>query len=569
MGKKSGTDVKNKHLITHIVTIAMVGIVALAIALCIVSYTEFKNSYHEMGEEMLQASCIQLEKNVEDNYAGTWSLQDGVLYKGETNMEEAFGDYLMDLKKSTGQEFTMIYDKTRYITTIDGMKGKDISDKVYETVKTGKTFADFNTDINGKKYYVFYTPAMENGKYVGCFFSGRLADDINAQMRKKIILLAGITIVVTLLFVVIGVLLSLKYSKLMKAIADGVDVLASGDLNPALDDVLLERQDELGLIASSTKSLADKLREVVGHITDAAEIVGGQATDLASTAGQISETTDSVSQAVQDMAKGATDQADTIQSASENIATLSDAIQSVAENAEDLASTAATMNDTSSTSAGSLDKLSDNMKTMRTAMTEISQSIDDTNNAVAQINERVDGITSIAAQTNLLALNASIEAARAGDAGRGFAVVAEEIGKLASDSATMADEIRSVMQELVKTSQGAMSKSSEVQEISNNVTEVLGDTVNTIQHLIGGVTTTVDGIDNISGLTQECAANKTLIVDSMASLSAISEQNAASTEQTSASMQELNATINMLASSADNLNDIAQKLKDDLMFFRL
>ena len=192
-----------------------------------------------------------------------------------------------------------------------------------------------------------------------------------------------------------------------------------------------------------------------------------------------------------------------------------------------------------------------------------------TNAAVQGVNEKVDGITSIASQTNLLALNASIEAARAGEAGRGFAVVAEEIGKLATESAQTAEEIRGEMSKLLLQSKNAIAKTEEVTVITGNVNNVLVNTVGRINELIDGVGTTVDGVTTISGLSQESAASKTIIVDAMDSLSAISEENAASTEETSASMQELNATVNVLSQSASDLNDLAKKLESDLEFFKI
>ena len=129
--------------------------------------------------------------------------------------------------------------------------------------------------------------------------------------------------------------------------------------------------------------------------------------------------------------------------------------------------------------------------------------------------------------------------------------------------------IRNEMTNLLKQSENAINKTNAVSEIGDNVNEVLGNTVNQINDLIDEVGVTVDGVNTISALTQECDASKVVIVDAMSSLSAISEENAASTEETSASMEELNATVNVLASSADNLHGIAKKLDTDLEFFKL
>ncbi|MBR1875866.1 MAG: methyl-accepting chemotaxis protein [Lachnospiraceae bacterium] len=390
-----------------------------------------------------------------------------------------------------------------------------------------------------------------------------------ASSNRMLAIIVGVGLVMLIIAAFIAVALSNSFTKPILAVSDSVAGLSRGEFNRLEDASLLKRKDEFGDIVHNINSVIDELTHVVANIKNASLTVSEQARELSETSGQISGTTDGVSNAVQEMAKGATEQAGTIEKASENLSTLSDAIQTVAQNSEQLASAAADMSEASQSSAEALKQLSYNMDSMGNSVSEITATMNATNTAVQNVNEKVDGITSIASQTNLLALNASIEAARAGEAGKGFAVVAEEIGKLATESATTAQEIRAEMATLLKQAQDALVKAGEVEDIGNNVNEVLENTVNKINELIDGVGSTVDGVNTISGLTEECDASKVVIVDAMSSLSAISEQNAASTEETSASMQELNATINVLAESAQSLNEVAERLNEDLQFFKL
>ena len=448
---------------------------------------------------------------------------------------------------------------------IDPNAEEDQSGNPFYTESRGDVESgSYETKFAGDTWFVSWVKDVHSGWVVAsCRVESVALAHVTSMMIKMVIL--GIV------FLAAGIGIALwitrSFTGPINVLNQSVARLAEGEFEKI--DKYGNRNDEFGEMIGETNRVIDKIREVVADLKGVMNNLAESSQLLAESAGQISQTTDDVSEAVQEIAKAATDQADTRQRASESMGMLSDAIQEVANNAEGLATTATGMNDQSQASARAINDLAENMDTMSRAMEEISAGMNATNAAVQSVNERVDGITSIASQTNLLALNASIEAARAGEAGRGFAVVAEEIGKLATESADTASEIRIEMETLLRQSQNAIQKTREVTEISETVNAVLQNTVAQINDLISGVDTTVDGVTTISGLSEESAANKSMIVDAMDSLSAISEENAASTQETSASMQELNATVNVLSQSASDLNDLAKQLEEDLGFFKM
>ncbi len=481
-------------------------------------------------------------------------------------------DYV-DMLSEEGIDMTVFVGDTRYMTSTrkdngDRNEGTKMDSAIWEKVKSGQSVTANGVKVEGTDYYVYYMPLYNgNNEVVGAAWAGQSEDNVKSDIRGVLVSIIAVVVGFIVLFTIIIYIVARKVVSEISTLISAVDRLSDGDLASELSTAsTIKEIDDIG---SNVYGLQSKLKTIVGAAKGASSMTGEKSKELANTSEQISDTSDYVSNAVQEVARGATEQADTVQKATENLSSLSTAIQTVSENVEQLAATAKEMGEASANSADALVSLSENMDTMSGAVTEISKTMSATNHAVQNVNEKVDGITSIASQTNLLALNASIEAARAGDAGRGFAVVAEEIGKLATESAQTAQEIRNEMSELLRFSQEALTKTEEISGIKDNVDSVLSETTKKINTLIENVNSTVNGVSTISDLTEKCNASKDQIIDAMSSLSAISEENAASTQETGASMQELNATVNGLASAAGSLNDVAAKLDSELGFFKL
>lgn len=484
--------------------------------------------------------------------------------------EEGDNDIENQLKKNTGYDFTWFEGNKRKNSSLGksviGTKAADVV--VTDVISNREQFTSKKTDVAGEDYFVAYVPVIDSdGKVIGMAFTGVSRESVNAKIRQSIISMVLIAVVILLIAIGIALLVAIKMSNAIRTIAESVKKLASGEFEKA--NQYLNRFDEIGDTLRSTNNLIDIFKEFAVDTKQASEFIGKQSADLARTSSDINEITEGVSQAVLQIAEGANEQSKVTEEVTSNISTLSDAIQTVANNSEQLATAANEMNDAGQTSSAAIRNLSKEMTAMQKSVETIIETMSATNQAVLVVNERTDNISNIAAQTNLLALNASIEAARAGDAGRGFTVVAEEIGKLAVESSDTAKEIKEEMKNLLKQSKDAKEKTDDISLICKEVSDVLKDTEKKITYLIEHVKLTADGVTKISALTEECEKAKAIIVDAISSLSAISEENAASTEETSASMQETASAVNLLAESSNKLKEVAGKLEKDLGFFKI
>ena len=181
----------------------------------------------------------------------------------------------------------------------------------------------------------------------------------------------------------------------------------------------------------------------------------------------------------------------------------------------------------------------------------------------------MDLISSIASQTSLLSLNASIEAARAGEFGKGFAVVASEIQKLADESSRSAQTITDIISSLLEESEMTVEIMKEVGAIIAEQRNKIEDTQSHFVDVTEGINSSREDTTMIEERTHVCDESRKTVVDVIANLSAISQENAASAQETTASMEELSATINLLAEAANSLKGLSDQMNEDIQFFKL
>ena len=474
-----------------------------------------------------------------------------------------------NLKKDTGYDFTWFDGDTRKNSSLGAnVIGTQAADTVIKAViNGGNTFSSTNTQVAGKPYFVAYVPVKDDtGKTVAMAFTGMSRESVEKQLSRSISIMVLVAVIVLVLSILVAIYLSTGMVGAIREINKSIEHLSKGEF--VRPDKYLGRNDELGVTLNNTNEVINTLEEIVTNIRESASSVNSSSTELSDMADQLSHTAEDVSNAVQEIASGATQQADEIQHAADNVGRIGDAVGNVQTSTGELDHLAGKMKEASEVSGASLESLRNSSTEMTAKIDEISTTIQRTQEAVNNISSKVEGITSIATQTNLLSLNASIEAARAGEAGKGFAVVAGEIGNLAENSRIMADEIKKEMEILLEEANAAVTAAADVRQGNLDQQDALEGTITSINGMLDDINSTVGGVKTISEGADQCETSKNVVVDTMSALSAISEENAASSQETGASMQELSATVTTLAGNANELKSVADKLEQDLAFFK-
>lgn len=347
---------------------------------------------------------------------------------------------------------------------------------------------------------------------------------------------------------------------------DTLSGMMRGDLTVRADE---SGKDEFSVFGKYVNDFLGKISGVIHVAQDISEKVKNSGDALDVMAKGSNATSEEISKAVEDISSGAVTQAEEVETASAQITEMGSAFGNIVDNVEDLGGVTDRMKRVSDESSVFMRELSDTNGKTSGAFSKVVEQIHITNESVKKIREVTELITSIASQTNLLSLNASIEAARAGEAGKGFAVVATEISQLAAQSGSSANTIRGIIEELVRESELTVGIVDEVSEIIVGQQDKIRQTSEHFEALEEGIGKSDDEMSQIRQSTTACENARKSVDEIIMSLSAISEQNAASAEETTASMAELNETIANLVETSKELNNLAGELDSNLKFFQI
>ncbi|MGE7021649.1 methyl-accepting chemotaxis protein [Solibacillus cecembensis] len=443
--------------------------------------------------------------------------------------------------------------------TIEG--GEEVKESFLEPMYEAES-GSYDYKYQGdQRILLFTTNELTGWKVTGTIFSNEI-DESAASILFTTILVLVIAIVISGIavhFVVKGIIRPIDNLK------ESAVTISRGDLT---EKVSITSNDEIGQLGQAFNDMQNSLRTLIKKVEVNAEEVASSAEELTANADQTSLATEQVAIAIQEVASSADTQTTNASKNAESLTELSKAILHIAE-------ISSTVTDLSQHATMQADEGGIAVQDTKDQMNSIHQSVSESNTKIQTLHDRsqqissiLDVITGIADQTNLLALNAAIEAARAGEHGKGFAVVADEVRKLAEQSQQSAKQIFELVNGIQVDTEQSVRIMAQVTEDVQSGLRVSDEAIAKFQVIVTSMREITPQMEEVSSASEQMAASVqevTAVTEDLAFTAkgnaATSEEVAASTEEQLASMEEINASAQSLSHMADELKMLINQFK--------
>lgn len=402
------------------------------------------------------------------------------------------------------------------------------------------------------KYYVCINPVENTDWYLITYMTEKkvLSDLYRMEM---IMLLIGALAAVILILAVLRVM-----NRVVKPVAKVTDVIgriAEGDFSQNLD---VKGNDEIAAMSNNMQMFITQMRSTISEISNTADWLNRQSVENEKVSDSLMDSSRKQFESMEILGQMADRLSAAAQEVSEQMDKLSELIETArtqGENADILMQESVVM---SQSGKSDMEQINMGMSNISKSITVLSEQMAKAGDATAQISDMVNIIMDIAEETNLLSLNASIEAARAGESGRGFAVVAEQIGKLAYNSSTAADDISRLTSEIQNTVDKAVEQTNlSVEEVQSNV-EVVSEASATFEGLYEKVDETSHRVAHMIELVGRV---NTVARD----MEQITGRQVQATEQIAQSAKELNRHAQKVTTDSNTVAESAEELKKESM----
>ncbi len=437
---------------------------------------------------------------------------------------------------------------------------------VQKVMTTQQTMGQIITTAEGTKVYNISTDITINDELFGALNIGISLDNMYKEILSSLYETIIITLVIIAIAVAAGVIMSRRIIRPISVMSKKLKSFAEGDFTEGYQT---DRTDEIGAMGTAMNHMQQTLQKMVGTIRTNAAQVAGSSQDLSDVCRDTAGMAEGIAKASGELATASSDLAINSSEGFDRLNVLAGEIDRIAQRADSVRDSIAETQEANQIGM-------DNIKELQAAIDDnekVTLKIKDLVDALGAKSETITEITSvikgISEQTKLLALNAMIESARAGESGKGFAVVAKEITKLSEQTASSIVGIESIIDEVSSAIIETRDYVDQGSQVLIKTTTVSKDTKEAFQRIGNSIVKVVDEIQVILDSINKVNKDKNEVVGAIENISAITEEATSSTQEIASSLEQQLTMIENASSAARQLQDIAKELEELINQFKI
>lgn len=559
---KQGANKKRGTFATKIIAMVILAIVTSNV-ICMVFILESSKKQIADSTKHTMVDVVNTTSKIMENEISNSGVDD-LDYDGYANnlsdvKLEGMDSAYMYVVQNDG---TMLYHPTKEKVgqPVENAVIKGVVQQLQDGKKPGTTVVEY--DFNGTTKYSAYTILNNENILV------LTADESEALAGITTVtgVAVGIIAIVVLIAIIISFIMGRRLMRPLVKVSTIIEDVANGNIEADFS-VVKESNDEIGLIIEKMKELTQSLGSIVGKIRNSSDTMSSNSYELNDTSSQTLAANNEISKAVEDVAEGSTGMAASISKINENLLEMSNETKDINASVDEIKNQTVAVQDSSKIMNDKIKSMQDSSHKMDEGISAISKRIETVNTTVDKVSNIVSVIEEISSETNLLSLNASIEAARAGDAGKGFAVVAQEIRVLSDNTNTELENIKQIISSLVEECRYCVQASGTIVDDNAKQKEEIKAVLDEFGSLDEQIQKTAEKADEIEELVTAMIELNDDITKSSNSLTDVSAANAAATEEMNANIEELNAMMHGVSEMAEHMNNESDGLKEALSFF--
>ena len=392
---------------------------------------------------------------------------------------------------------------------------------------------------------------------------------IGQIFNQSLGLMAGMAAIFAVIIAIVAYILIKKIILVIDKVKVQLTRVAQGDLTGKLKGRISQRNEELGSMVRNTNIAMDSFRSSMLSVKNTTDAVESGSTDMKEKTENAVNANEQVATAIGNVAAEVSQQASAVDQMIENVASLADAGKAVSTAVEEALQYMKQLDGNSADMKAKMESMSEESAHMDVNVQEISEKIDVTSKGIQEMETILGSIEEIASETNLLALNASIEAARAGDAGRGFAVVADSIKGLSENTSNELENIRKIISTLVENFKECEKCIELVVKSNQSSTESTKDVIESFRIINNDVVSTNEKLTVVHETDEKMMKDIMEIDNQVKVIGQAAESNAAATQEITASSEELTALLTNISSTCNSMTGYVDNLVKDMNQFKV